>query len=213
MTNKTEMVSEYSALTYKDLAERLAHYLSSALVSAQYSMNDETMHDALGLCDQVTRRKSAPPEDVAGKMLSKFCAECGADGLHFPDTSPCAHCLYDRKYNTTPAEDVRAVVEESVAWRGCNSNGEVVTEWIDGAPPENMFDLCGNAASFDKIERAYRHPQRPAVMPDRLREVWLFLDGQAELEGCVFGEKPEGRHNVWWRKELRAVLEELYPAQ
>jgi hypothetical protein len=63
-SKKTEMESEYSALTYKDLAERLAHYLSSALVSAQYSMTDETMHDALGLCDQVTRRKAAPAEDV-----------------------------------------------------------------------------------------------------------------------------------------------------
>lgn len=49
-----------------------------------------------------------------------------------------------------------------VAWRGCNADGEVVTEWIDGVPPERMTDLCGNAASFDKIEYAYaeQNPQR-----------------------------------------------------
>jgi hypothetical protein len=55
--------------------------------------------------------------------------------------------------------------------------------------------------------------QRQVAMPERLREIWLFLDGQSELNSCVFGEKPEGRHNFWWRKELRAVLEELFPQQ
>lgn len=43
----------------------------------------------------------------------------------------------------------------------------------------------------------------------RLNDVWLFLDGQTELNGCVWGEKPEGRHAYWWRKELRAVIEDV----
>lgn len=37
---------------WKHLAKNLAYYLSSALVSAQYSMTEETLHDALGLCHQ-----------------------------------------------------------------------------------------------------------------------------------------------------------------
>lgn len=39
---------------------------------------------------------------------------------------------------------------EPVAWRGINSLGEVVTDWIDGAPPSGF-----NHASYDKIELAY----------------------------------------------------------
>lgn len=49
----------------------------------------------------------------------------------------------------------------------------------------------------------------PIDIKQRLNDVWLFLDGQAELNGCVFGEKPEGRHQFWWRKELRSVVEDL----
>ncbi|KKK07876.1 hypothetical protein JZ00_31440 [Pseudomonas frederiksbergensis] len=56
---------------------------------------------------------------------------------------------------------------EPVAWRGCNADGEVVTEWIDGVPPEKMVDLCGNPSSFDKIELAYAEQPAPvAVAPD-----------------------------------------------
>ena len=44
---------------------------------------------------------------------------------------------------------------EVVAWRGINELGEVVTEWIDGVPPERMVDLCGCPASFAGIQLAY----------------------------------------------------------
>lgn len=103
-----------------------------------------------------------------------------------------------------PAEDVRAVVEEPV--------GKVLSDAEMGIGYDRKF---GRVIWFGPLEPGllYRHPQRPVVLPERLREVWLFLNGQAELNGCVFGEKPEGRHNFWWRKELRAVLEELYPQQ
>lgn len=46
---------------------------------------------------------------------------------------------------------------EPVAWRGINELGEVVTEWIDGAPPSGMVDLCGKPASFARIELAFTH--------------------------------------------------------
>jgi hypothetical protein len=49
----------------------------------------------------------------------------------------------------------------------------------------------------------------PVEVRDQLNKVWLFLDGQTELSGCVFGEKPEGRHQFWWRKELRAAIDDL----
>lgn len=58
---------------------------------------------------------------------------------------------------------VAPVVEhQPAAWRGCNADGEVVTEWIDGAPPGKMVDLCGNPSGFDKIELAYTSPAEPS---------------------------------------------------
>lgn len=108
-----------------------------------------------------------------------------------------------------PAEDVCAVVDEPIAWRGCNSDGEVVTEWIDGAPPEKMFDLCGNAASFDKIERAYSHPQRPVVMPEKYDDVLLpfLVLMRAELHANAHkGDRPG-----WLSMDRKtAVLEVFY---
>lgn len=100
---------------------------------------------------------------------------------------------------SAPAEDVRAVVEEPVAYLRQDDR------------PHNNLIVCAftDPGAFE----VFSHPPRPVVMPGRLREIWLFLDGQSELNGCVFGEKPEDRHNFWWRKELRAVLEELYPQQ
>lgn len=111
-----------------------------------------------------------------------------------------------------PAEVVRAVVEEPVACYVATDDLEAIHDgsrmWATAWASDSSLNP---SRSFS--EPLYRHPQRPVVMPERLREVWLFLDGQAELNGCVFGEKPEDRHNFWWRKELRAVLKDLYPQQ
>jgi len=55
-----------------------------------------------------------------------------------------------------PAEDVRTVVEEPVAWR-C---GETV--WTYKA------DAFRHALQFNlEVEPLYRHPQRPVVLPER----------------------------------------------
>lgn len=47
---------------------------------------------------------------------------------------------------------------------------------------------------------------------EKLREVWLFLDGQGELDGMSFGEAPDGTGRFWWRKHLRAALEPIFAA-
>lgn len=54
---------------------------------------------------------------------------------------------------------VMPVEQEAVAWRYRNWLGEVVSEWIDGQPPEKLFDLCGNEIVGCTIESAYPPPQ------------------------------------------------------
>ena len=75
---------------------------------------------------------------------------------------------------------VERVEQEVVAaWRGINDVGEVVTEWIDGAPPECMTDLCVNDATYAQIELAYATPQ-PA--PTAAQDVAGLVDALSRLE-------------------------------
>lgn len=109
-----------------------------------------------------------------------------------------AHILNDQK----PAAQRQG---GPVAWRGLNAGGEVVTEWIDGQPPERMTDLCGNAASFDKIEHAYAEQPAPVavVLPDaeildRFPEINFGNYGQDEVEALQA-----------WAFEAYEVIEKL----
>lgn len=162
-----------------------------------------------GLVDAWNAR-AAPAKDVrAGNTASRIRAAVIADaqqeGVNIAEgrfgKALAALCV------SIDSENVRAVVEEPV-YRchkcGCQTSPPA---------PYKLYVSCGCGATTAATAALCRYTQRPVVLPERLREVWLFLDGQAELNGCVFGEKPEGRHNFWWRKELRAVLEDLYPAQ
>jgi outer membrane murein-binding lipoprotein Lpp len=79
--------------------------------------------------------------------------------------------------------DAPVVERQSVAWRGCNSDGEVVTEWIDGVPPARMVDLSGNSASFDRIETAY-------AAPPEVAELQATID-QLKAENEALAEKYE----------------------
>jgi len=203
MTNKTEMVSEFAALTYKELAERLAHYLSSALVSAQYSMTDETMHDALGLCDQVTRRKYAPSEDVragntASRIRAAVIADAGQEGVSIAEgrfgRELAALCV------SIDAEDVRAVVEEPVAW---------AVSWADDGSFYKLLQDKERAHKFlvDSdfvVLPLYRHPQRPVVLPK-------FNDWYAKNIG-VLGTASAKHDESVWRACLDA-FEELNKCQ
>jgi len=98
---------------------------------------------------------------------------------------------------------------EPVAWRGINDLGEVVTEWIDGAPPESMVDLCGNPASFAKIDRAYAHDDPVEV--ERLREdLAKYIARANDFASKMQGAQGEASS---LREQLRvqdALLEEAY---
>ncbi|WP_170303992.1 hypothetical protein [Pseudomonas asiatica] len=78
-----------------------------------------------------------------------------------------------RETHPEPQQHTEQHQGEPVAWRGFNELGEVVTEWIDGAPPSSMVDLSGNPASFARIERAYTNadPGEVERCEARLHEV------------------------------------------
>lgn len=78
-------------------------------------------------------------------------------GQEFTACPDHAHDLRAEGIDLTPAYSRAQHQDEPVAWRGINELGEVVTEWIDGVPPERMVDLRGNPGSFAKIELAYSH--------------------------------------------------------
>lgn len=48
-------------------------------------------------------------------------------------------------------------------WRGLNSLGEVVTDWIDGPKPEKLCDLHGTEADYASTQFAYFSPPAPAA--------------------------------------------------
>ncbi|SDI56996.1 hypothetical protein [Pseudomonas abietaniphila] len=162
--------------------------------------------------------RAAPTEDVRLHQSAADTLKQAADTLDAIDRR-----RIERAERLGLPEDVRAVADEPV--HQVRSHGSCCWEDVSGESLESY--RC--QPEHYEIRKLYRQPQcsevspqcseqlrtqaRPVALPERLREVWLFLDGQSELEGCVFGEKPEGRHNFWWRKELRAALEELYPAQ
>ena len=88
-----------------------------------------------------------------------------------------------------------------VAWRGINDLGEVVTDWIDGTPPESMVDLCGNPAGFASIEQAYTHADAGEV--ERPSQIALSL--QAKLKS-VESERDRLRAEV---EQLRIALADI----
>ena len=89
-------------------------------------------------------------EDDLRDFASSACQEAFSFGVNEDAFMRLARSVEQR----ARCEMVR-MAAQPVAWRGLNSLGEVVTEWIDGAPPETSVDLCGNPASFSTIELAY----------------------------------------------------------
>lgn len=97
------------------------------------------------------------------------------------------------------ADEVRAILAqhqgEPVAWRGINELGEVVTDWIDGTPPESMVDLCGNSGSYDKIELAYTHADTGEVK--QLSQIISNLNEERDELGAEVGRLREGIGKHW----------------
>jgi len=134
-----------------------------------------------------------PRTDSPSNADCEWCHGCG----HDPYGEPCVGCC-------KPAAQPQG---EPVAWRGLNADGEVVTEWIDGIPPERMTDLCGNAASFDKIERAYAEQPAPVAWID-----WSGgdcpVDADAMVEYSMAGNpqqvcRPEFACRLDWHHDHR----------
>lgn len=66
-------------------------------------------------------------------------------------------------HNRTAQEKAEPVA----CWRYRNSLGEVVSEWVDGEPPQKLYDLCGQEITDCTIEVAYTAPPAERVkVPD-----------------------------------------------
>jgi hypothetical protein len=64
---------------------------------------------------------------------------------------------------SSPTAEPVAQGEAVACWRYRNMLGEVVSEWIDGKPPERLFDLCGNELVGCTVEVAYSAQPRAAL--------------------------------------------------
>lgn len=63
-----------------------------------------------------------------------------------------------------------------------------------------VFEGYVSSAQTEALQKASAQP---------MNDVFKFLLGEGELQGCGFGEKPaHERGNFWWRKHLRAALEQ-----
>ncbi|MBK5008433.1 hypothetical protein IAE33_000293 [Pseudomonas sp. S60] len=126
-----------------------------------------------------TEMVSVPPyiglEPLVGLYYPAQCRRCGWVGSSeelTEDDAQCTRDIGDRlclgDCDELGRDDLLGIIQamakasqhhqgEPVAWRGINELGDIVTEWIDGAPPEAMVDLCGQPASFASLELAYTH--------------------------------------------------------
>lgn len=50
------------------------------------------------------------------------------------------------------------IEQQPVAHRLINAEGEVMTDWHDGPPPDRFTDLCGVALAGTRVELAYAGP-------------------------------------------------------
>lgn len=109
---------------------------------------------------------------------------------------------------TTPSEDGRRVL----AHRLINELGEVMTDWHDGEPPENLTDLCGVAMAGVRAELAYAAQPARQVGGDESEDasdlhVWRATTKFGET--CHFGEDSYAR--AWAGKEGKVERVDLTP--
>lgn len=113
--------------------------------------------------------------------VSVYCASCDANctscrGDH-PDLDP--QVVIDR-WNTrdAPPEDVRAVVDEPVAWMDPRSPEMSATISNEVKQHNLKFGGAPSAAVNGYCIPLYRHPQRPMVLPERkeILQVWEPCD-------------------------------------
>jgi hypothetical protein len=74
--------------------------------------------------------------------------------------------------------------------------------------PTNLAEQESIAWGNDKFAPHERQQKQP-VSQEPTADVFKFLLGEGELDGCSFGERNEAhRGNFWWRKHLRRALAE-----
>jgi uncharacterized OB-fold protein len=139
-----EKISNQLPDGWQDLSVELQGYafLLGAQVSMKNKLNLHIEYDAPKKKGGFSRKK----QDMA--MLGSYCMFCGEKYVEEDEAA-------------TKSAQPKG---EPVAWRGLNSNGEVVTEWIDGAPPKSFIDLCGNPSGYDIIQLAWSEQTAPMVL-------------------------------------------------
>lgn len=82
---------------------------------------------------------------------------------------------------------------------------------LDWITPEAVFEAklkLHGILNPPVKQDAFAAPVEP-VKQRPVADVFKFLLGEGELEGCGFGDKPDNeRGNFWWRKHLRKALEQ-----
>lgn len=76
------------------------------------------------------------------------CMGCGCIFVGDETHTLCGVCNANKQSSTQDRGEV-------ACWRYLNAGGEVVTEWIDGTPPDKHFDICGNEILGGSVEVAY----------------------------------------------------------
>jgi hypothetical protein len=93
--------------------------------------------------------------------------------------------------------------QHPVAHRLVNAEGEVMTDWHDGAPPDNFIDLCGVAMAGTRVELAFAAPvAQTAPQPEQSwretmtvpKQVIVFAHQLAEM--VVQDEAPRTRRRT-----------------
>lgn len=128
--------------------------------------------------------------EAAADAWEAFCRGREAMNAARPDpmfATPAERALYDERYKVDHAA-------EREHFRTAIKLAQVSREIV------NAFHALQTEGSPDAEDIA------------RAKVVIAFLRGEGPLDGCHFGEKPQGeRGNFWWRKHL-ARIEAVLPA-
>lgn len=143
------------------------HELARRLVagnpnSSWDALGDDRLAAAEELRGLLAKSAAQQPKEPVAESLAQMITEWVDTGIKMgADWRPRLASVIALRLARFPAVQYQG---EPVAWRGLNSNGEVVTDWVDGAPPKGFVDLCGNPTSYAKIQLAWSDQPAPMVL-------------------------------------------------